>query len=439
MTSGDRTAAEVRAARRALGDSPAPGYTPAVTQPGGGPPLNPDVDHLLDEMLAADQVDILGVLPWQCAARLQRLETLRLEAGRPVIHRQQVRYFTPARDRISLYRQPGVLGMLVQRWIAGLTGLRNWLLSSVPADGTADSLTVYEFDELYLDCLVYTRTGEGHSVTVLSQLPLLASSDRPGAADETLVITRMAEDQVAEFRKYLSSLVTQVAPLQPRQILCRAEDADREPRGNGSEFTPVISEILSYGQRRPAGSVVPVAVVAVRVRTAKGPSLLLKLRTERNSRDDWGRLSLISERVLVEDLTAWLTQPLEADPVHALDTLWLRAGEPEPFELPESAFRKAAQRELFLSCGLDVADDRLELCGSCLLDREDEETSLGFFVYRLDLDRSAAFDELRHARRWSPDLRLVALSELYLPDRREKLNRLLRGRDVWLQENVFRP
>jgi hypothetical protein len=84
-------------------------------------------DGLLEEILAADRVDIMGVLPWQCGTRLIELEARRREAGQPVIHPTAVRYFTPGRDRITLYRHSGVLGRLVQRWIGGVTALSNWL------------------------------------------------------------------------------------------------------------------------------------------------------------------------------------------------------------------------------------------------------------------------------------------------------------------------
>jgi hypothetical protein len=174
----------------------------------------------------------------------------------------------------------------------------------------------------------------------------------------------------------------------------------------------------------------------VTAKTASGPSVVLKLRTEANSRDDFGTLSLLSERVLLEDLKPAV--PVEPDREHALDALWVAAGQPDTFEIPQDSFRRAAQRELFLSCGLDVAADRFSLRTTFLLDREGEDTYLGFYVFVLDLNRGAPIDELDHARRWNRDLRVVPFRELYGRAYRDKLNRLLRRREGWLREHVFK-
>jgi hypothetical protein len=100
-------------------------------------------------------------------------------------------------------------------------------------------------------------------------------------------------------------------------------------------------------------------------------------------------------------------------------------------------FRSAVQRELFMSCGLDIAADRVELRGSCLVDREGTDRYLGFYVFRVELMRSAGPDEVSHALAWNRDLQMIPVSELYTPKYRSKLNRLLRRREVWLSRNVF--
>jgi hypothetical protein len=334
---------------------------------------------------------------------------------------------------VTLYRQPGVLGTLVQRWMAGVIGLRNWLQPRNAGPDVADRLTVYEFDDMYLDCILYARKGDVTWAATLSQLPLLTSvRDSQPEALAVLVASRMSAEQVAELDIYVSALADQAVQLSPRQIRC----VSMGEKETGGRFTPVISRISPYG-RLAEGDVEPIAVVAVRANTAVGPCVLLKERTPRNSRDDFGTLSLISERILVEDLSELVRGPLHPNQDRALDELWIRAGQPKKFEIPERTFRKAAQRELFLTCGLDVHEDRLRLTGDCILEREDQHTFLGFFVYRLDLIRSSSNDELKAAQAWNSDLTLVSIRDLYGRQYRPRLNRLLRRRETWLLKTVF--
>lgn len=442
MALGEDVPAEVRAAQRALGAkrSPTTAAGPAAVLAGSDSsmaivyaPIGPDIEGLMQEVIAADVVDILGVLPWPCAERLIELEKQRTREGLPVIHPREVRYLTPARDRITLYRHSGVLGRVVQRWVAGITGLRNWL---APLSDDREALRIFEFDDVFLDCIVYTRRGRTQGVTIISQLPPVRTAAAAGGADETtLVISAMPADQVDGFLEYVESLVGRSMPLAPRQVLCGLRPEPAEPPTAGREFHPVITGFNT--QRKPVDSVVPAVAVAICTSTPRGPAVLLKLRTPRNSRDDFGLLSLISERVLVEDLAELLTGPADPDLEKALEDMWLRAGQPETFEVPEAAFRRAAQRDLFMSCGLDISADRLDFRGTCLLDREGENSWLGFYVYRLNLVRSPAADELAHAKGWSPDLQTVPLRNLYATQTRPQLNRLLRRRDAWLREAVF--
>jgi hypothetical protein len=171
--------------------------------------------------------------------------------------------------------------------------------------------------------------------------------------------------------------------------------------------------------------------------TPHGQAVLLKRRTQWNSREDFDTLSLVSERLLEEDFPEALAAPLSPRDDKAIDELWLRVGRPRPFIIPEEVFRHAAQRELFMSCGLDIASNRMTFQGSCLLDREGTDEHIGFFVYTVELQRSSTRDEVGHALAWSQDLELVPVPDLYSPAYLPKLNRLLRRRDNWLRRNVF--
>ncbi len=440
MSVPDDLPAEVQAARRALGGvEPRPERALNASAITAQTRITPAIDELLTAILSADQVDIVGVLPWQCARRLVELEAQRVSENKHVIQPTAVRYFTPAAERISLYRHSGIMGVLVQRWIAGVTGLRNWLRPRMEDSDTHEALSIFEFDDVYLDCLISTGRGNAQAITILTRLPVLRPLESQDQDDEaTLVVTRMPSEQVEIYQQYIKRLEAQASLMTTRQILCRPDDrltADLRP---GSEFRPIILQLYPHRKIRPENTVSPGAIVAVCALTAHGWAVVLKRRNRRNSVEDFDTLSLISERVLDEDLPSPLAGPLCADHGAALDDLWLRAGQPSTFEIPEQAFRHAAQRELFLSCGLDVPDSRLQLRGTCLVERESENRYLGFFVYRLDLIRSPGFDELAHVRDWNPDLAVILIDQLHEPETRKHLNRLLRVRGSWLHDAVFR-
>ncbi|HWE91017.1 MAG TPA: hypothetical protein VG317_16275 [Pseudonocardiaceae bacterium] len=440
MSEKDELPAEVRAARRAvgkLGQQGEPASAVVASAVTSTPPISRVVDDLFDEILSADQVDIVGVLPWQCASRLIELANQRRVDGQRVINPAAVRYFTPASDRITVYRHPGTIGTLVQRWEAGITGLRNWLRSSRTSSDEPEPPSVYEFDDIYLGCLICAVRRNQPTMAMLSLLPSVSVTETEGSAGESaLILTRMSDEQIPVFREYLRKLESRARPMTPRQILCRLDQETTSGVEPGSEFRPVVARLHPKYTSSPPNTVSATAVVAVCAPTARGTEVVLKLRTPRNAMDDLDKLSLISERVVTEDLLAPLGGPLDVDHGRALDDLWLRAGQPNPFEIPESAFRHTAQRELFLTCGLDVPDERLELRGTCLLEREGENRFLGFYVYRLDLNRTPA-DEYSHAMKWNSDLRPMLLDELYQPANRSRLNRLLRLREAWLREAVF--
>jgi hypothetical protein len=437
MTDPDGLPAEVRGAQQALGTGrsrvPPQGPSPITVSV----PVGPGVDQLFEDILSADKVDILGIMPWQCAARLIDISARRQHANQPVIKAKDVRYFTPARDHIAVDQHSDVLGSLVQRWVAGITGIRNWLIPRREDRATRQPV-IYEFNEPYFGCVVHTVRDGRHTGTVFSQLPRITtriSGDE--VPDTTLLYSHMPDDQVQLFRRYLDGRARQAVPLVSRDLICRRVESTPGSVRTGTEFTPYISHLIPYERALPADSVTPVAVVAVCAPTAQGDAVLLKQRARWNARDDFDSLSLVSERIREVDIVPGLRRPLDRDDSRAVEDLWLQAGKPEDFVIGDGAFLRAAQRELYMSCGLDVETSRLSFRGSCLLNREGESTYLGFYVYRIDLARSAEFDELAHAEAWNPDLRRILLKDLYRAGYRDRLNRLLSRREAWLQQAVF--
>src|SRR5262245_50372267 len=276
---------EVLAAQRALSDQ-----QPITTSSESGvtipvhSPIDSEVEALLSEMLSADQIDIVGVMPWECSGRLIELEAQHATVGSPPRNPASVRYFTPARERVAAYRHGGVLGTVVQRWIAGITGLRNWLLKGQDEAARLDPLSIFEFDDIFLDCVVCIHDGGIDSVTVLSRLPMtkIVAEGGPQVATAKLIVTRLPGLQSEGFREYLDRLAAESAPLVPRQVRCRTWSHTNAQVKEGEEFRPVISRLSAYGRLRQ-GDTEPIAVVAVCARTAAGPAVLLKRRTRENS------------------------------------------------------------------------------------------------------------------------------------------------------------
>lgn len=427
--------AEVRAAQRAIGLSAVDPQHPGTAAIAAGAPITGDIDGILNEILEAEQVDIIGILPWRCAERLIEMKRSRILAGQPVIRPREVRYYTPSTARVASYRQGPVLGSIVQRWEAGIDGIRNWLRSEPDEPDDANISQIYELDEVYLDCLISTLQKGRRRVTLLSELP----GPRVAGQDEGLlmIITHMADEQIPQFLKYMTRVRADADPMAPRHILCEPGKSAIQPSAPGNEFRPVVLRLHQKYTASPPESASAIAIAVVCASTARGPAVLLKQRTPRTSVDDLGKLSLTSRRVLVEDLSDSAMAPLDGDNERALEQLWIRAGKPDSFEIPERSFRRAAQRELFVACGLDIPDERLKLRGTCLIEREGEHKFLGMYVYRVDLMRSAELDELTYALTWNRDLHVVLLEDLYKPEIRQSLNRLLRQRESWLREAVF--
>jgi hypothetical protein len=188
-------------------------------------------------------------------------------------------------------------------------------------------------------------------------------------------------------------------------------------------------------------SCLPVAITALRSGAATGGIVLLKKRNQLTDTDDFGKLSLLSSRLLESDLAAALNVPLAAhrEPDQSLDEMWKGSHQPPPLRVPHDAFVRAAQREIFATCGLDIAADRFLYQGWQTLPREDSPLQLLFVVFVVVLLRGAnGGDELTHAEVWNTEsLERVSESQLYAGTYANRLNRFLTKREEWLRKQVF--
>jgi hypothetical protein len=168
--------------------------------------------------------------------------------------------------------------------------------------------------------------------------------------------------------------------------------------------------------------------------------VLLKQRSRFTNWDQFDKLSLLSARLLEEDLAGALGVPVFADrdAATALDAMWKAYGKPGRLPIPLGAFVRAAQRDVFRSCGLDIAPGRFVHRGCQLLEREERGLYLFFCVFEVILFRHRDEDELQLAREWNPEfLESVYEDILYNPELKEHLNRFLLQRREWLEAEVF--
>jgi hypothetical protein len=414
-------AAEVRAAKAGKAHRPAGAEIIPVHAPVG-----PHLDALLGQMIDADEVFIVGVLPWECSQRLIKLHQDRLADGHPPVPKT-VHYFIPERDAKN---NGATMGPRIQRWIAGLFGVRNWVVPHRDEQTNANTLVIHLYQDDPGGRVVLTRSGDQYRATTLLYLPL---PELPG--DGVLTVAAFDAVQTEKIRKeILERLLPQTKEWAIRQVRCYGPGY--QDSGDPFMFTRRLLR-LTRERRIQLGETEPAAVVAICGRSYQGPVVVLKLRHRSNSIDDFDRLSLISEHVIEEDLVSWirnLQQPLSPDDHRAVEQLWIAAKRPKELILESQFFAEAAQRELFLSCGLNVDFSRLKLCGYRLIKREDR-VHLGFAVFRLDLIQDDQIDELEIVTQWSRDLQPVLIKDLY--DQPERLNRLLRLQQDWLAAHVF--
>jgi hypothetical protein len=435
----EREAPEVHAARREAGLRSHPITAVSQTEFTGLSFVS-----LVTEMDAASKVDILGVLPRTLGEALLAADVTENQARSA----SDFTYMTPSRERVSAYRHENVMGRVIQRWQAGITCFMNWT-EKHHARHVGQPDNVYLIDDLFLECLVVCHGEAGGSkVYALNLLPQVGDAGVPGSAPhESLVITEVTDSAVDRVLARIAALRAEATPLVERGLVCaNGRSPEQEPRPNRTdglleEFVPVLTDLRRYGSRPPY-AIGPVTVVALYADSARGPGLLLKHRTNSNSHNDLGTLSLLSERVMEEDLALAISEgvPSSATERDVLDHWWKTMGKPERIEVPRPAFIAAGQREVFVATGLDVASSRFTYCGSILVEREGTEELLGFLGFRVDLIRDHEIDELARATRWNADLEFVLASELYgrgepssaaIPNR-PPLNRLLSRRPEWV-------
>ena len=390
----------------------------------------------------ASSITVLGIAPRSFVEAMQRMAKRASDSERTISWRT-ITYITPATTMVFANRGNARLGAVVQRWQSALIGIRNCVrqinsdLTQLTNSAQPVRLSLLEVDELYLETVLLFNdaNGDGERMWV-SVGPALARDEAPYLLvdrDSNLFgQLKAAIDRMRAASRPIVARQLELSPAEPQSMLVEG--------GPEPALPPEIRSLQPIGTTPPHPSCLPAAITVIRSAAAGRRIVLLKKRTRFTDNDDFDRLALVSSRLLEEDLAGALGVPIFTDrsgPA-ALDAMWQATGRSEPIRVPLDAYVRAAQREVFISCGLDIAADRLGHRGFQLLDRDGAHQHLLFHVFELVLRRQVSQDELAMAEQWNPEqLVRVPENEIYGPDYVGRLGRLLRTRQQWLQETVF--
>ncbi len=354
-------------------------------------------------------------------------------------HLPPIRYFTPAPEIILGIDDHSRRSRVINRWHVGLHGLRNLVrVARTPTSHhplVADHHSfVLGLSNLFIDCVALVYNCEGHpQLYLLTELPSTAvSSHAP-----PIVLSTPVEGR-ADVVTHLQAVMSETSSVRLREVRCSPIAMNRSA-GADTELT--VRSLGPLGEDGiGAATLKPVALVVARCHSPNGLELVLKVRTRLTDIDDFDKLSLLSARVQEGDLAAALNSTVSSsvdDDMTALEDLWIAAGSPTPFVLPTKTFALAAQRELFVSCGLDIDEERLQFRGYQIVQHEDRDEQLGFAIFTVDFRRGPDVDEVRHALTRNPHgLVRVPIEAVY--DGRP-INRFLRVGRTWLEQNCLAP
>lgn len=391
----------------------------------------------------AFSITICGVAPRPLVEAMQRLARQAIATENPLPW-QQITYITPSSNLIFSYQGRTQLGSVAQEWQAGLRGIRDCVRESTrdPTSASPGSpslrLTLLGTTELFLEVVLLTRDQETEREHAwVSVGPVLAREETP----------YLVFDEDTEFFHRITAAVSQLSglstPLVSRQLDISLDGLE-EATGNCEPPEIPSLEIRSlqpFGTPPSVPSCLPTAITVLRSAAAGRPIVLLKRRTPFTDADDFDKLSLLSARLLEEDLAGALgvsTYP-DREPGAALDAMWKsHGGSLAPLAVPLQTFLRAAQRDVFATCGLDLPANRFTYRGCQLVEREQQSQFLFFCVFEVVLFRSRYEDEVELAEAWNPQqLERVYEDVLYRSSYRRELNRLLIQREDWLQQVIF--
>jgi hypothetical protein len=280
------------------------------------------------------------------------------------------------------------------------------------------------------------------------ELIWIAVNPRPSLGEPVYLYLDEGAEPFRHVKRMIDEQVHSGVPIVSRELEVAPEGLETvrmlEPASSSSWQLEIRSlELVEGSSRPPSGhrpSCLPVAITMLRSFEAGRPVVLLRKRARFANWNDFDKVSLFSAGLLEEDLAYALDVPVFADreASEALDAMWKAYGRPGKLPIPLEAFVRGAQRNIFASCGLDLAAERYIHRGCHLLERDRKERFLFFCVFEVTLQRHGEEDELRVAKEWDPEnLILVAEEELFLEPPLHSLNRFLVHCQEWIETEIL--
>ena len=398
-------------------------------------------DRIERALIAASSFTICGIAPRSLVDAMQRLAKQMSAAGQ-AIPWERITYITPASALIFATQGNARLGTAVQKWQAALKGIRDCVRQIQEDAAATDAEPRTQLDligimDLYLETvLVATEQDTNREQIWVSVGPNLGRHEplylSLGPADDNF---RQVKAMVDRLSKSGTAIVERELEMSPEGL----EDVRQLGPADPAHRLRVRS-IQPLGATASSPSCLPVAITVLRSAEAGRPVVLLKERSRFTDLDNFDKLSLLSARLLEEDLAGALGVPIfpEHDATTALDAMWKALGRQEQLAIPPRAFVRAAQREVFRSCGLDIPAERFAHRGCQLVERDDQPGCFNFFcVFEVILYRQRSDDELELAKTWNDHLKALYEDLLYSSAAAQRLNHFLVARQEWLMAEVF--
>ena len=378
--------------------------------------------ELLNRMRDSGEIRIFGV------AGPLLLSALREARQEGWLEHRRVVYCTTRPPAWHYQSSAASLGALLQPWTRALKELPRFT-------GTGDHLDVDTKVALepMEGCLVEfcpSDPGDAPTVVGLDHLPSTC------APNDTVLWS--AGSFSSELSRSLHATLTQSMPYLLREVYCNhVEGQVAAPAGDPPHFK--VTSLLEYGTTVTNRVLMPISVVCVKSQTPDGLVAFLQWREPGRESSDTGRISLLSTRILEHDLVAGYREG-QFDISHTtkqVADLWISLGKPRPFDVPLDAFLRAAQREMYMSCGLDLPSDRFRFAGYHVLERDDSALQMGFVIYEVELARGTTIDEHQFLERRGGG-RMLSLPVQEIWSSSLQLNNLLIHRRGWLEENIYK-
>lgn len=385
------------------------------------------------DLAAASSITICGVAPPSLIEALQRAATVNAETGEDILQWREITYITPAPALVFATRGDARLGAVVQRWEAGIYGLRNcvWQVreETQRCGQPSVAFTILGTPDLFLDVTVMiTDHATRRRKAWTSLAPNLSHAETLYACfDEGTEAYARIDAAVQGAGRRSMPLVSRQAVLKPNGLA--------EACGTGGCIgipELKVASLDDVGSKGGPDLCLPAVLTVVRTQVSGDAVVVLERRSRYTAAEDFDKLSLLSARILQED---WLhgiglDVPDDLDPANVIDRVWKHC---HHRELRLESFVKAAQRDLYANTGRDIAEDRFRYLGCHFVPMADRASHF-FCVFALALER-VGVDELELAKQWNRNLVVVPQEELYSPA--HQLNHFLQLRRDWMEKSVL--